>query len=78
MRSPRGDHAGAVSAAAPVSSVSRRRPCPSACMTQIVRLPSTVLSKAIRAPSGDHAGWASNASARLVRVFAPDPSTFTT
>ena len=43
-----------------------------------MRLPSTVLSKAMRLPSGDHAGWASKASARLVRVRAPDPSTLTT
>src|SRR5438046_9218071 len=78
MRSPAGDQAGPESADVPDGSVSRRNCCPSACMTQMERFPSTVLSKAIRLPSGDQAGRASKASGRLVRVWGDEPSTLTT
>src|SRR4051812_46122153 len=78
MRVPSGDHAGLLSAAVPLASVSRRTPCPSACMIQIDRLLSDRLSKAILVPSGDHAGRASKARGRLVSVWAALPSRLTT
>src|SRR4051812_47092721 len=78
MRVPSGDHAGLLSAADPLASVNRRTPCPSACMSQIDRLLSERLSKAMRVPSGDQAGLASKARGRLVSVCAAVPSTLTT
>src|SRR6266508_3620509 len=75
---PSGDHAGArsVPSTSGPPSVIRRRPVPSAFMTQMPAPPSRNLTKAIFDPSGDQAGSVSpGTDGSLVR---PVPSGFVT
>ena len=76
---PSGDQVGLVpSLACPVVTAPGVRfvcPVPSAFMTQTLSWPSDALTKAIRVPSGDHAGSVSSAGS-LVRFTSSLPSGF--